>query len=156
MIFSHFNVIIFIIDFKYRSFKLSNNRDFLFESQKFDILSIYAYIVDYNMLKIFIKNNIDYIMSLSRKVKLKIIINYEIIKCYVINSFKHNLIMKTLKRLFNWIKLKLYKFIIIIIIFIVIMIFIIIKEMHITKITLYNMFKTRFSISIVINEFSLL
>ena len=53
------------------------------------------------MLKVFVKNNIDHVISLSRKVKLRMIIDYEIMKCYVIDSFEHNLIMKTLKRSFN-------------------------------------------------------
>ena len=95
---SHFNMIISIIDFKCRSLKLLNDYDFLFESQKFDTLSIYAHIVDYNISKVFVKNDIDYFISLSRKVKLKMIIDYEITRCYVINFFKYNLITKTSKR----------------------------------------------------------
>ena len=98
---SHFNITISIIDFKYRFFKLSNDRDFLFESQKFDILLIYAYIVDHSIIKIFVKNNINYVISLSRKVKLKIIINYETTKCYVISFIKYNFIARALKRSFN-------------------------------------------------------
>ena len=101
MISSHFNITIFVFDFKCRFFKLLYNRDFLFESQKLDTLLIYVYIVNYNMLKIFIRNNINYIISLSRKVKLKMIINYEITKCYIINLSKYDFITKTLKRSFN-------------------------------------------------------
>ena len=40
-------------------------------------------------------------ISLSRKVKLRVVIIYETINCYVIVFFEHNLIMKTLNRLFN-------------------------------------------------------
>ena len=40
-------------------------------------------------------------MSLSRKVKLRVIINYEITKCYVIDFMKYDFITKTLKRSFN-------------------------------------------------------
>ena len=57
--------------------------------------------INYNILKIFVKNNINYIINLSRKIKLKIIIDYKITKCYVINFFKYNFIIKILKRLFN-------------------------------------------------------
>ena len=53
------------------------------------------------MLKVFIKNNINYVMSLSRKIKLKIIINYEITKYYIIDFFKYNFIIKILKRSLN-------------------------------------------------------
>ena len=98
---SHFNMIVSIIDLKCKSLKLSYNRNFLFESQKFDTLSIYTHIVNHNISKVFVKNDINHIISLPRKVKLKIIIDYEITKCYVINSFEHNLITKTSKRSFN-------------------------------------------------------
>ena len=90
-----------IADLKCKSLKLSYNRDFLFESQKLDTLLIYAHIVNHNILKIFVKNDINYAISLSRKIKLKIIINYEATRCYVINSAEHNLVTKTLKRSFN-------------------------------------------------------
>ena len=98
---SHFNMIISIIDLKCRSLKLLNDRDFLFESQKFDTLSIYAYIINHNILKIFIRNNINYVMNLSRKIKLRMIINYEITKCYVINFSEYDFITKISKRSFN-------------------------------------------------------
>ena len=97
----HFNMTVLISDFKCRSLKLSYDRDFLFESQKLDTLSIYIHIVNHNISKVFIKNNINYTISLSRKVKLKMVINYEITRCYVINFVEHNLVTKTLKRSFN-------------------------------------------------------
>ena len=151
-------MIVSVIDLKSRSFKLSNDRDFLFESQKFDILSIYAHIVDHNMLKVFVRNDINHFMSLSRKVKLKVIIDYETAKCYVINFFEYDLITKTLKRSFNWIKLDLRKLVIVATAFIVIIIPFIAEaeEVHITKVTLYNTFKVKFSIFVVIGEFSFL
>ena len=95
---SHFNMITFIIDFKCRFLKLLKDRDFLFESQKLDILLVYAYIVNYNISKVFIKNNINYIINLSRKVKLKMIVNDEITKCYIIKIFKHDFVARALKR----------------------------------------------------------
>ena len=39
------------------------------------------------MLKVFVRNDINYIINLSRKIKLKIIINYEIIEYFFINIF---------------------------------------------------------------------
>ena len=100
-IFSHFDMIISIIDLKCRSLKLLSDRDFLFESQKLDILLIYAHIIDYNISKIFVKNDINYVINLSRKVKLKVIIDYKTTRCYVIDFFKHNFVARALKRLFN-------------------------------------------------------
>ena len=98
MISSHFNMTVSITGPKCRPLKLLYNRDFLFESQKLDILLIYAHIVDYNISKVFVKNDIDHIISLSRKVKLRMIIDYEIARCYVINFAKHDLVTKTSKR----------------------------------------------------------
>ena len=98
---SHFNMTISIVGLRCRSLKLSYDRDFLFESQKFDTLLIYAHIVDHSISKIFVKNDIDHVMSLSRKVKLRMIINYEATRCYVINFAEHDLITKTSKRSSN-------------------------------------------------------
>ena len=53
------------------------------------------------MFKIFVKNDTNYVISLSRKVKLKIIIDYKVTKCYVIDFFEYNFITKALKRSFN-------------------------------------------------------
>ena len=50
------------------------------------------------MLKIFVRNDNDHIMSLSRKVKLKVIIDYEAAECYVIDFFEHDLVTKASKR----------------------------------------------------------
>ena len=94
-------MVVSVTDPKCRPLKLSYDRDFLFESQKFDTLSDYAHIVNHNMLKIFVKNDNDHIISLSRKVKLRMIIDYEVAKCYVIDFSEHDFITKTSKRSFN-------------------------------------------------------
>ena len=44
---------------------------------------------------------IRYAINLSHKIKLKMIIDYTIMKCYVIDFFKYNFVIKTLKRSFN-------------------------------------------------------
>ena len=92
---------IFIVNSKSRKFNLLNNREFLFKLYKFNTLFVYTYIVNYNILKVFVKNNINRIIKLSRKIKLNIVINYEIINYYIINSFQYDLIIKTLKHFFN-------------------------------------------------------
>ena len=95
-------------------------------------------------------------MSLLRKVKLKVIINYETARCYIIDFVKHNFIIKTLKRSFNWIKLDLRKFITVITIFIVIITLIIAeaKETYVTKVTFYNTPEVKFLIFVIIGDFS--
>ena len=98
---SHFNMTVSVVDLKCRSLKLLCDRDFLFESQKLDTLSIYVHIINHNMLKVFVRNDINYVMSLSRKVKLRVIIDYKITRCYVIDFVKHDFIMKASKRSFN-------------------------------------------------------
>ena len=117
---------------------------------------IYAHIVDHNILKVFVKNNINYVISLSRKVKLKMIIDYETTKCYVIDFFEHNFIAKASKRSPNWIKLDLRKLIIAITTFIAVMTSIIAKEVYVTKIIFYDTSEIKSSISIMINEFPFL
>ena len=41
--------------------------------------------MNYNILEVFIRNNKNYIINLFRKVKLEIIMNYEIIKYFFID-----------------------------------------------------------------------
>ena len=94
-------MIIFIINSKSRKFNLLNDRKFFFELYKFDTLFIYIYIVNYNISEVFVKNDINRIIKLPRKVKLNIIINYKAINYYIINSSQYNLIIKTLKYFFN-------------------------------------------------------
>ena len=106
------------------------------------------------MLKIFVRNDNDHIMSLSRKVKLKMIIDYEAAKCYVIDFFEHDLVTKASKRSPNWIKSDLRKLIAAVAAFIAVMTFIAAEEVHVTEITLHDTSEARFSIFAVTNDFS--
>ena len=49
------------------TFNLSNNRDLLFELQTLNVLLIYVYIINYEVFKIFIRNNSNKFITLSRK-----------------------------------------------------------------------------------------
>ena len=60
-IFVYFNVVILIT----KIVNLSNNRDLLFKLKTLDTLFVYAYIINYNILKIFIRNNSNKFITLS-------------------------------------------------------------------------------------------
>ena len=81
------------------------------------------------------------------------IIDYEITKCYVIDFAEYNLIMKTLKRSLNWIKLNLRKLIITIITFIVIMTSAVVEKVYVIEIIIHNTPEVRFSIFVMIDDF---
>ena len=83
----YLNVAIFIINSKNRKFNLLNDREFFFKLYKLNTLFIYVYIVNHNIFKVFIRNNINRTIKLPRKVKLNIIINYEAINYYIIDFF---------------------------------------------------------------------
>ena len=53
---------------------LSANRDFIFELLQYNSLSC---IIDYIILNIFVRNNFDHSIVLSRRIKLKKIVKYE-------------------------------------------------------------------------------
>ena len=53
------------------------------------------------MSKVFIRNDINHIINLPRKVKLRIITDYEAIRYFFINVSQHDLVMKALKRSSN-------------------------------------------------------
>ena len=65
-ILAYFNVIILIIESR-KILNLSNNRDLLFKLKTLNTLSIYAYIVNYNVLKIFVRNNFNKLITLLRR-----------------------------------------------------------------------------------------
>ena len=57
--------------------------------------------MNYNISKIFIKNDINRFIILIFKIKLDIISDYEVINYFIINSSQYNLIIKAFKRLLN-------------------------------------------------------
>ena len=59
------NVAVLIIRLK-RKLKLPDDRDLIFELRILDTLSVYTYIVDYNISKILVRNNINKPITLSR------------------------------------------------------------------------------------------
>ena len=66
---------------------LSNDRNFLFESQcsyelKYES-EIYAHVVDSNFFKMLVRNIIDKSITLTKRVKLKTIIEYNQVDCYL-------------------------------------------------------------------------
>ena len=91
------NIAVLIVNSKSRKFNLLNDREFLFKLYKFNTLFIYIYIVNYNIFKIFVRNDINYIIKLPRRIKLDIIINYKINNYYVIDFSQHDLIFKRFK-----------------------------------------------------------
>ena len=66
MILVYFNVIISITKIE-KIFNLLNNRDLLFKLKTLDTLFVYAYIIDYNILKIFVRHNLNKLITLLGK-----------------------------------------------------------------------------------------
>ena len=81
------NIAVLIINSKSRKLSSLNDREFFFKLYKFNTLFVYTYIINYNIFKIFVKNDINYNIKLLRRIKLNIIINYKAINYYIINSF---------------------------------------------------------------------
>ena len=71
---------------------LSNNCNFLFESHyQYDLnynKKVYAYVVNNNFFKMFVRNVIIKSIILTRCVKLNTIIEYNQIECYLVMSKK--------------------------------------------------------------------
>ena len=62
----YFNIVVLRTRFK-KIFKLLNNRDLLFKLKTLNKLLIYIYIIDYKILKIFVRNNSNKFITLSRR-----------------------------------------------------------------------------------------
>ena len=61
-----FNIVILIIKIE-KILSLLNNRDLLFKLKTLYTLFIYAYIINYNILKIFIRDNLNKLITLLRR-----------------------------------------------------------------------------------------
>lgn len=98
---AHFNVAVPVTRSE-KALDLSDDRDLLFESKTLNTLSVYAYIVNHNVSKIFVRNNSNKPITLPRKQKLSHITNYNASAyCYSVQSKNHDLTIKALKRQLN-------------------------------------------------------
>ena len=66
--------------------QLSVDRDFIFEPAQHDSLSICTHIVDHTMSNILIRNDIDYLVILSRRIRLRKVVKYETQECYAVDA----------------------------------------------------------------------
>ena len=80
---------------------LSQNRDFIFESQTLNSLSVYAHVINYTIFKVFVRNNFNRPVILSKNQKLGKVTNYDDIECYFIAPKNRSLTVKSLKRQSN-------------------------------------------------------
>ncbi len=80
-----------IIGPRYKSLELPGEREFIFEPKKLDKLSIYAYIIDYNLSYIFIRNNTDKEIKLPRNIKLGYITKYEAAEYFLVEAYYSDL-----------------------------------------------------------------
>ena len=150
----YFNVAVSISGSRRRALELPKDRNFMFEPQKLDTLSVYAHIVDRNMSKVFVRNDIDRPITLARKVKLGVLSNYEAAEYFVIDLFNHDLVIKAPKRSPNWIKIGIRKLIIAAAAFSIAITPVAAEEIHVTEVTVHENLEARFSLSAVITNFS--
>ncbi len=155
MIPPHSNVAIPVSGPKRRALDLPENRDFIFEPQKLDTLSVYAHIVDHNMSEIFVRNDTDRPITLAPKVKLGMVSDYEAAGCFsiVIDSSQHDLAARTPKRSPNWIKTGLRKLIAAAAAFSAAMVPAAAEEIHSTGVTVHGTPEARSMLSATVTDF---
>ena len=73
--------------------KLSLNRDLIFESKQLNILTLLIHIVDYNLSRFMIRNDINLSVILFRYTRLNKILEYETTSCFQID-LKHVFIIE--------------------------------------------------------------
>ena len=83
-----------------REKKLSDDKDYLFELNKSDLVAhlsdfddFYTHVVDCNMIYVNVKNDLSIVKRISRRARLELLIEYEKEKCYQINFTQQNLIL---------------------------------------------------------------
>ena len=94
----YYNVIILVSESRKQILNLSYNRNFLYEPQTLNTLLLYAYIVDYILISIFMRNDLDRLIVLSAKQRFKKIIKYKESDCYSISLEDYDLAIKSSKR----------------------------------------------------------
>ena len=77
---------------------LPQDRDLFFELAALNELSTYAYIVDYILTEVFIRNNTDKAVTLQRRLKLGNITELDTTEYYTVSSDNYNLAIKAPKR----------------------------------------------------------
>lgn len=85
---------------------LLKNRDLIFESEQLDVLILSAHIVNYNLIYIVVRNDIDLLIILFRYTRLGKVLEYEAVGCFQINA-KHIILADKLSRndrLKSWVK----------------------------------------------------
>ena len=97
-ILSYSNVVVPMIGFSKTRLMLSKDRDFLFESQTLNTFSAYAHIIDHILSTVFVRNDIDELITLSRRQKFDKISEYDAADCFFVSLENHNLIIKAPKR----------------------------------------------------------
>ena len=60
------NIAVLIVGPKSRKLNLLNNREFFSKLYKLNTLFVYIYIVNYNIFKVFVRNDINYTIKLPR------------------------------------------------------------------------------------------
>ena len=80
------------------------DRDFIFEPQTLDSLLAYAHVVDHTMIKVFVRNDTDYPITLPKKYKLGKVTDFSGSECYSIVPENHDLAAKSPKRRSGWIR----------------------------------------------------
>ena len=68
-----------------RPLSLPTDRDFIFEPYTHDTLLVYTHIVDYNISEVFIRNDTNYEITLSRRTKLSNITKYDTTGAFAVN-----------------------------------------------------------------------
>ena len=100
----HSNVVVPVTGPLIKQLDLPQYREFIFGPQTLDSLSAYAHVVDHTISKIFVRNNSDRPITLSRKQKLGKVVDYDEADCYSISTEDHDLATKAPKRRPGWVR----------------------------------------------------
>ncbi len=148
------NIAIPIAGLKRRQLELPNDRDLIFEPYKLETLSVYAYIVDYRMTKVFVRNNTDRPISLLAKRRLETVTDYEAAGYFTINSSHYNLASRAPKRSLNWIKTGIRKLVAAAAIFSAAIALIVTEKIYSTGVTIHSTAESQDAISSIVSDFS--
>lgn len=96
----YLNVAVSIKGSKNLKLNLSNDRNLIYEPRTLEALLLYAYNVDFNIAKVFVRNDSRKAIVVLRNIKFKHVIENDTMYCYIVSTEAYILSTKVLKN--NW------------------------------------------------------
>ena len=142
-----------IAGLKRRRLELPDDCDLTLGPHKLETLSVYAHVVDHQMITVLVRNDTARPINLLAKAKLRVITDYEAAGCFAIGFSHHGLASRAPKHSLNWFKTGIQKLMAAAAVFSAAIARIVTEKIHSTGVTIHSIAESQNSISAIIADF---